>query len=264
MPKFNLDHPLCWGHRGYSARLPENTMPAFAAAIEAGADGIELDVTLTSDGKLVVIHDAALDRTTDGHGPASAKTLAELKALDAGSWLAPEHAGTRLPTLDEVLDAFGGKTLVNIEIKPEACRPWNSKDDVPGSVEQLVLDAVRSRSLMDSVVVSSFDYMALINLRSLDPVLRLGALFTGEEENVDFRALVEAVDAASFHIRAGVLTPEVVELFHDDDRKVYCWTEADDDEPEAMEHALACNADGVFANDVELFIKKRSGEVDAG
>lgn len=257
MSKFNLDHPVCWAHRGYSARYPENTMAAFRAAVDAGADGIELDVTLSSDNRVIVIHDAHLDRTTNGTGPVSSKTSAELQTLDAGAWYSPDFAGERLPSLKEVLDEIGGKLLLNIEIKPEACRPWMNKDVAAGSIERQVLDMVRSRSLMGSVIVSSFNYMALINLRSLDAGLRLGALFSGEEDNIDFRALVEAIDAYSFHIRANVLTPEVVDIFHDDDRKVFCWSDACDDEAESIDHALACGADGVFANDVRLFIEKR-------
>ena len=251
MPKFDLDRSLCWGHRGFSARLPENTMPAFRAALDAGADGIELDVGLSRDGHLVVIHDETLDRTTDGTGAVSALTRAELGGLDAGAWLSPEFAGTRLPFLDEVLDALGGETLVNIEIKPEACRV---AAELP--VERLVLDMVRERGLMDSVLVSSFDYMALIRLRTLDETLRLGALFTGMEDNVDFRALASAIDAFSFHVRADTLLPEVVDIFHEDGRRVFCWAGRGVDEAQAMDHALECGVDGFFSNDVQLFLDR--------
>lgn len=253
MPSFDIDRPLCWAHRGYSANHPENTLAAFEAALDAGAEGIELDVALSSDGELVVIHDETLDRTTDGEGPVSALTLDELRALDAGSWFAPEFAGQRLPLLSEVLDLVGGKMLVNIEIKPEAARV---PAEVP--VEQQVVDLVRERGVMDSVIISSFDYMILIRLRGLDENLRLGALFTGEEENVDFRALMSAIEAYSLHIRAANLIPEVAELFHEDGVRLFCWTESWDDEAEAIDHALAAGADGFFANDVALFMDKRA------
>lgn len=253
MPTFELDQPLCWAHRGFSAKCPENTLAAFQAALDAGAEGIELDVTLTRDGRLVVIHDETLDRTTDGSGPVSAQTLDELRVLDAGAWFAPEFSGQRLPLFSEVLDLVGGKMLVNIEIKPEAAR-------VPAAVpvERQVLDLIRGRGLMDSVVVSSFDYMILIRLRGLDEDLRLGLLVTGEEENVDFRALVQAIDAFSFHIRAAELIPDVVDLLHEDGVRVFCWTEMDDDEAQAMGQILEMGADGFFANDVELFLARRA------
>src|SRR4051812_14929099 len=88
--KERLGRPLIMGHRGAMGHAPENTMASFRKAVELGVEAIELDVHLTSDGKLVVIHDETLDRTTDGQGPVVAKTLAELKALDAGSWFKPE------------------------------------------------------------------------------------------------------------------------------------------------------------------------------
>ena len=80
-------------HRGYSAKAPENTMAAFELALAVGADGIELDVHMTRDGEIVVIHDDTLDRTTNGKGPVSDQTMAELRELDAGSWFSPEFAG---------------------------------------------------------------------------------------------------------------------------------------------------------------------------
>ncbi|WP_461211394.1 glycerophosphodiester phosphodiesterase [Desulfocurvus sp. DL9XJH121] len=249
MPTFDLTGPLCWAHRGYSARCPENTLPAFRAALDAGVHGVELDVNLSRDGELVVIHDETLDRTTSGAGPVAALTLAELKGLDAGSWFGPDFAGVRLPTLEEALDVLGGKLLVNIEIKPEARRAG-------ADVERRVLETLAARGLKDSVIISSFDYMALIRLRGLDEDIRLGLLLEGTEDNVDYRALASAVEAFSLHTRADVLCPEVVDIFHDDGRGVFCWAHGGRDEGAAMDHALACGADGFFANDVELFLRK--------
>ncbi|MBU1001175.1 MAG: glycerophosphodiester phosphodiesterase [Proteobacteria bacterium] len=251
MPTFEFDQPLCWAHRGFSAKYPENTLAAFQAALDAGAEGIELDVTLTRDGQLVVIHDETLERTTSGTGSVSALDLAELRTLDAGIWFGPEFAGQRLPLLTEVLDMVGGKMLVNIEIKPEAA---HVPAEVP--VERQVLDLIRERGLLDSVLVSSFDYMILIRLRGLDEDLRLGLLVTGEEENIDFRALVQAIDAFSFHIRAAELIPDVVDLLHEDGVRVFCWTESYDDEALAMAQILEMGADGFFANDVDAFLTR--------
>lgn len=93
-------------HRGYSAIAPENTIAAFAAAIEQGANSIEFDVQLSSDGEFVIIHDATLERTTNGSGKVAEKTLKELKQLDAGSWFNPKFAWEKIPTLREALDAI--------------------------------------------------------------------------------------------------------------------------------------------------------------
>src|SRR5215471_12590471 len=92
------------GHRGAMGYCPENTLASFERGLELGADWIELDVHLSRDGQLIVIHDETLDRTTSGHGLVRDHTLAELKRLDAGAWFGAEYAGQRIPTLDEVLD----------------------------------------------------------------------------------------------------------------------------------------------------------------
>lgn len=113
------DRIIIAAHRGWSARYPENTMAAYGAALKQDIDELEIDIHLTRDGVPVLIHDAAVDRTTDGTGPVSALTLAELKKLDAGSWKGPQFAGERIPTVEELfsflLDYPG--ILLNVEIK---------------------------------------------------------------------------------------------------------------------------------------------------
>src|SRR5512141_45573 len=115
-----IRRPLLIGHRGYPARFPENTLAAFAGAMDAGCDMIELDVTLTADRRVVVIHDDTLDRTTSGTGPVRERTLAQIRALDAGSWFAPRFAVERVPLLSEVVAATAGRCMLNIEIKESA------------------------------------------------------------------------------------------------------------------------------------------------
>lgn len=112
------DRGLC-AHRGAMATHPENTLPAFQAAIEAGAHMIEFDVQLTEDSELVVIHDLSVDRTTDGSGRVAGLTLAEIRQLDAGSWKSSEFKGERVPTLDEVLEIMPLNIWLNIHIKGE-------------------------------------------------------------------------------------------------------------------------------------------------
>jgi glycerophosphoryl diester phosphodiesterase len=107
---------LC-AHRGAMATYPENTLPAFYAAIEAGAHMIEFDVALTNDGKMVILHDAMVDRTTDGKGRVDELTLEEIKKLDAGSWKSPEFEGVSIPTLDEVLEIMPVNIWLNVHLK---------------------------------------------------------------------------------------------------------------------------------------------------
>ncbi|CAJ1365425.1 unnamed protein product [Effrenium voratum] len=123
--------PLIWAHRGASARCPENTLSAFRAALDLGADtrhfgdGVELDVHPTADGKVVVLHDATLERTTDQRGPVSGKTWPELQACDAGAWFSPQFKGEKLPLLEEVLHlttSCGKKLLIELKGPPSLSR----------------------------------------------------------------------------------------------------------------------------------------------
>ena len=122
MGLLDQDRPLNFAHRGASHEAPANTLAAFLLATELGADGIELDVQLSKDCQVVVIHDYTVDATTDGHGPVAGFTLEELRALDAGSWFDPALAGQRILTLQEVLDVVGDQLLLNIELKTRSLR----------------------------------------------------------------------------------------------------------------------------------------------
>ncbi len=104
-------------HRGDRAKAPENTLPAFASAVSKGAHQIEFDVHLTRDGELVIMHDAAVDRTTDGSGAIADMTFAEIRALDAGSWFSPAFKGTQVPTLRETLEIIPESILCNVHLK---------------------------------------------------------------------------------------------------------------------------------------------------
>lgn len=110
-------------HRGAMSSHPENTLPAFRAAVKAGAQMIEFDVFLTKDNKMVVLHDSKVDRTTNGKGKVSDLTLAEIKKLDAGSWKDPVYAGVQIPAIQEVLDVMPHNIWLNIHIKEEGRLP---------------------------------------------------------------------------------------------------------------------------------------------
>jgi glycerophosphoryl diester phosphodiesterase len=159
-------------HRGYSAVAPENTLPALAAAILAGATLIEFDVRTTADGVPVLMHDRAVDRTTDGTGLVADLTLDEVSALDAGSWFSPAYAGARVPLLAEVLDLFppapAGPQLL-LEIKP------------PATPEQVktILGQVADGGLLGRTVVQSFDPAVLRLVAETAPELRRGLLRVG-------------------------------------------------------------------------------------
>jgi glycerophosphoryl diester phosphodiesterase len=161
--------PQIFAHRGARRIAPENTLPAFAAALDMGADGIELDVHRTVDGQIVVIHDFSVNKTTDGQGEVAHMTYAELARLDAGSHFAPAFAGTPVPTLVEVLDLVGNRCRVNIEIKSIDRYACDASDDVAAMI--------RRRNLYEQVIVSSFNPITLIKMRHLDARIALGMLY---------------------------------------------------------------------------------------
>ncbi len=144
--------PIIIGHRGYRAEYPENTLASFSAAMAAGADMIELDVTFSRDRKVVVIHDDSLNRTTSGFGPVHLATLQDLKLLDAGSWFDSRFTGESLPTLDEVLALAGGDILINVEIKSSAWESGFPED----AIERQVVDLITRHGLLHSTLISSF------------------------------------------------------------------------------------------------------------
>jgi glycerophosphoryl diester phosphodiesterase len=154
-------------HRGYSAIAPENTLPALAAAVLAGATYVEFDVRTTADGVPVVIHDRTVDRTTDSSGHVWDLAFDEVRELDAGSWFSPAYAGVRVPSLAEVLELFpdGGAALL-LEIKP------------PADLEQVkvILAMMAERGLLDRTVVQSFDPQVMRLVREAAPDVRRGLL----------------------------------------------------------------------------------------
>jgi glycerophosphoryl diester phosphodiesterase len=167
-----MRQPQIFAHRGAKAVAPENTLPAFQQALEMGVDGIELDVHLSRDGQLVVIHDFHVDKTTTGLGPVRTFTAAELARLDAGSHFDPAFAGVGVPTLVEVFDLIGDRCRINVEIKNE---------EAHGGYEvEALVDLIQQRNLYDQVIVSSFNPITLIKLRWADPKVRLGLLYFEE------------------------------------------------------------------------------------
>lgn len=184
----NNDGFVVIAHRGASAYFPENTMAAFQAAHEMGAEMIELDVTLSKDGIPVVIHDKDLKRTTSGSGKVSAKNLRELKQLDAGSWFDAKFSGEQIPTLEEVLEFASGKISLNIEIKPEAV-----SDSVHGGVEEKVLELVNKYGMKEHVLFSSFNYRAIEHLKVLDVNISGALLY--EKQQSKGQTLTEIVSS---------------------------------------------------------------------
>ncbi|MFD1426751.1 glycerophosphoryl diester phosphodiesterase [Kroppenstedtia sanguinis] len=165
-----MDSIRIFAHRGFSSVAPENTMAAFREAAQAGADGLELDVHLTKDGEVVVIHDETVNRTTDGEGKVRKLTLEELRRLDAGSRFAKEFAGEKIPLLHEVLELVADRNLwLNIELK-------NNKFPYPG-LEEKVLELISQYDLAQKTVFSSFNHYSLRRIKEKQPDADIALLY---------------------------------------------------------------------------------------
>lgn len=157
--------PIIIGHRG-CAYAPENTISSFVKAVECGADVIELDVQMSRDGFLVVIHDDSLERTTDGNGWVKESNYkGYMERLDAGSWFSSTYAGERIPLLQQVYEELGNKTFLNVEIKVSS---GNDPEIIKG-LSQQVLKLTEDLGLLKRVIFSSFNLEAISIIKSLNP-----------------------------------------------------------------------------------------------
>ena len=226
-----------WAHRGASARAPENTLAAFRLAHEMGADGVELDVQLTADGHVVVIHDETLDRTTTGTGPVLARTLREIQALDASNDREGYQDET-VPTLGEVLQLLGPTGMtVNIELK-------NSIEPYPG-LEQAVLRIVDDLGMADRVIYSSFNHISATQLARSSQPSRVGLLFS--DVLAEPWAYAQRLDMAALHPhwKYVQLVPETIERCHALGLAINVWTV---DSPDVVRRLADLGADAVITN----------------
>ncbi len=212
--------PITVAHRGDSGAFPENTLPAFAAALDAGASMIELDYHVTADGVLVCIHDATLDRTTDAATILGRKRVevrstqaADLARLDAGAWKARAHAGARVPTLEQALTLIQPGAVTMIEHKA-------------GDAASLVT-LLRRLGLVDDVIVQSFDWDFVTEVHRLEPRLALGALGEGPL-SAERLAALPATGARIVHWDVRALRAEDVALLHAHGYLVCVYTANDD------------------------------------
>ncbi|MFZ0334906.1 MAG: glycerophosphodiester phosphodiesterase family protein [Candidatus Acidiferrales bacterium] len=226
--------PWVIGHRGAPAYAPENTMASFRRAVELGATFIETDLRLSHDAQFVAMHDATLDRTSNGRGLVRDFTLAQLRELDAGSWYGPKFAGEKIPTLEEIL-AFAREADVvfYLEIKHEA--GWGVHHGVAG--------ALRGANEAARTVVISFDPSMLANLRRLDAGLLMGFSFENPLENAVEKA--QQIGVRQICPRADVVTRELLSQAHEAGLQVATWTV---NEPAQMDALIAMGVNGIMSD----------------
>lgn len=208
---------LIFAHRGASGYAPENTLPAFTLAADMGAHGIEFDVQITRDGKLVVHHDRDLGRTEAAAGRLRDWRFADLRALDVGAWFDARFAGTRMPTPAEVVEAVGDRLLLNFELVNDSWRL--------DGVEEGAVALFRRMNLFERAMVSSFNPRLLWAVRRAEPRITLGALW-GAFSPWHLRAdwWRRRAGAECLHPESVLVTPAFVAQAHAQGRRVHTWT----------------------------------------
>ena len=206
-------------HRGASAYAPENTIAAFDKAVEMKADYIEIDVQRSKDGKLVVIHDTTVDRTTDGSGKVGNLTFKELRNLDAGSWKGEQFTGAQIPTFGEILDRYHGKIGILIELKAP---------ELYSGIEENLAKKLKERHLdkpqNEKIIVQSFNHNSMKKMNKLLPKVPIGVLTSSSTDTTE-QALQEfSTYADYFNPSYGIVTPDLVNQVHSLGMKIGSWT----------------------------------------
>lgn len=251
-PKFyNKRYPVAViAHRGYDDRAPENTMSSFRKAYEAGANMIEMDVHLSKDGEVVVMHDITLDRTTNGKGFVKDKTLNELKQLDAGLKFNKLFTGEKIPTLDEVLAFAKDKISVNIEIKSEAVTDNTPK---PGEgIEEKIVNLVKKYNMEEYVLVSAFKGKSLKRIKQYNPKISTGLLMLTDNIFMPRTKYAGAIKADAIHEFSKFVSKNDVNKSFGYGLKENVWTVND---PNTMRKLIDKGVSGLITDRPELALR---------
>jgi len=230
-------------HRGSSATHPENTLAAFREAFRLGVDMIELDVAMTLDGALVVLHDATVDRTTDGSGTVHELTLAHVQGLDAGSKKGAEFAGQRVPTFGEVLDETPRDCRINVHVKPFA-------PSVPRLVEAVVGE-IAARGLLPTAYVTA-DANEVRLARGADPRVTTCNLTGQIGDGTGYIALSRTLGCTICQPNNAMVTREFCQAAHRAGLEILPFYA--DDEAE-MARLIECGVDGILTNCPERMLR---------
>jgi len=232
----NWPRPAVIGHRGACALAPENTLASFTLALQQDADAIEFDVKLTADDQVVVMHDASVDRTTNGKGKVNGLALAEIKELDAGAKFSSDFTGENVPMLSQVFEQLGGKILMNVELT-------NYSSPFDRLVPEVV-KLVKEYQVQDHILFSSFLAGNLRQARRLLPEVPCGLLaYPGWmgylARNYGWRKY------QALHPFLNEVTPTLVEKVHLEGRRVHVWTV---NEKSDFKRLLEAGVDGIFSD----------------
>lgn len=246
-PPGSLLLPLIIAHRGDVTNAPENTIPAFKKALELGADGIELDVRLTREGKLVVFHDRCLDRTSNGKGPVNHWTQDQVRSLDAGSWFSPEFQGERPPTLDEVFEFLPADFLINVEMKVimKGMR----------LIAHQVAEVIRRHARWNSTLVASFNPISLWELKKIEPRITRGYIWSRRHPfPIRSRIFSPLLRADWYDPANDSYNPRLHRRFHSGGARVLAW---DLDFDRDMQQMAALRLDAVVTDSLQEMLKRK-------
>ena len=204
-----------FAHRGFSGKYPENTMLAFEKAIAEGVDGIELDVQLTKDGEVVIIHDEKIDRTTDGEGYVVDYTYEELSKFDASYIYRGKMGFNKIPTLREYFELVKDLDIItNIELK-------TGINEYLG-IEEKVWDLIQDFKLQDKIIISSFNHFSVMRMKKIAPNMKYG--FLSEDWIIDAGKYTHSHGIQCYHPRFNNLIPEVIEELKSYGLEINTWT----------------------------------------
>ena len=227
-----------FAHRGASGYAPENTLTAIKKAIEMKADGIEIDIQLTKDGKIVVIHDWKVDRTTTGRGFVYELDFGYIRSLDAGQWYTKDFIGEVVPTLEEVLDILPNDMMLNIEIKDTARKHSN--------IEEKMLEVLKKYpEKFDNIIVSSFHHDKIRRLQELEPKLKLALLTDSEFIEIEKYLSTNGLNSYSYHPEINLISKKDVDILHKKGIKIFVWKV---NKEEDLDYLLSMEIDGVITN----------------
>lgn len=248
-PWLRNDRPLSIAHRGHSIAFPENTLEAYRKAIDLGVDMIECDVNITSDGKLVMIHDTMLDRTTTGSGRVSDATWQEIGGLDAGGKFRKEFAGARVPSTEETLLLFKEAGISScFEVK-------GGNADESDRIALELVELFIKHAMLDTAFMSSYHHQCLQRAKAKCPELLLAPERLPDDAPADPPEAVRQAnlfDAPVLQHQYTVLTADVVRTLHKNQIAVWSWTT--NDEP-SIAFSIEAGADGIMSDDVQLMLE---------
>ena len=227
-------------HRGASGYAPENTIAAFDLAVKMKSDYIEIDVQRTKDGKLVLIHDTTVDRTTDGTGKVGDLTYKEIRRLDAGSWMSEKFKGEKVPTFEEVLKRYKGKVGILIELKSPELYP-GIEEEVAELLKAYHLDKPRN----EKVIVQSSNFNSMKRADQLLPRMPIGVLINRSADTTDAAIEQFSAYAEYYNPSYGLLTEELVTKAHEEGMKVQSWTARS---KETVQFLLQMKVDGIITD----------------